>query len=256
MPPIVVPADRNSPEKPPARTEAINLFLGRVASRWLTPRLLGMGVTANLATTTWGTLGVLNSFVIYLVISGHIELLPLVPLFYLGVLVFDCVDGDVARALGTDDPIGGKLLDGIWHKATEYSLLVAYASALDLPQWQGWILPLGLFLVAGEGMYTFAYERRLLVLRVHAKSTERATEMSSDDLFVHGERWSNFSPKRKLNALRGLVQYKSVYFMIVLAYISNTLLFAGLVVLAAYKHYDWARLVVRTIRRPPPRANS
>jgi phosphatidylglycerophosphate synthase len=234
------------------KTETLSLYFGRVASRWLTPRLKRLGATANMATTTWGLLGLSNSVVIYLVIRGRLELMPLVPLLYLGVLAFDCVDGDLARALGTANPTGGKLLDGIWHKAIEYSLLVAYVSALDSPRWQGWLLPLGLILVAGEGMYTYAFERRLLMLRVYAKSAEPALEETSDDLFVHGERWGDLSAKRKTKALLGLVQYKSAYFMMLLALLSPLLLFAGLVTLTAYKHYSWIRLVVRTVRRPIP----
>lgn len=231
--------------------DGVSVFFGRMLSKHATPLFLTLGISANLATAIWGLLGLANSYLIYLVLRGQFVLLPVVlALFYL-VVVIDCVDGEIARARKTSSPIGGKLLDGIWHKMTEYSLLAAYVGALTGTRWDVWTLPVGLTLMAGEAMHTYVYERRLLVIRVHAQSKESISGVTPDDIYFRGERWRDFSWKRKRNALIGLIQYKSAYFMMALAFVSVHALFAGVLILTAYKHFDWIRLVTRTVMRPP-----
>ena len=56
---------------------------------------------------------------------------------------------------------------------------------------------------------------------------------------------------KKLKAFKGLILYKSVYFMIAISFLSSTLLFWGVVLLAAYKHYAWMKLLLRTVNHPP-----
>jgi phosphatidylglycerophosphate synthase len=213
---------------------------------------LWLRISANWATAIWGLLSVANSYLIYVaLVQGWWLLSAAVVAVYYLALVIDCVDGEIARARGTASPIGGKLLDGIWHKATEYSLLVAYAFGATGSRWGSWALPIGLALMAGEAMHTYAYERRLLVIRVHAQSKESISGVSSDDVYRREERWSDFSAKRKMNALRGLIQYKSAYFMVALAAVSHDALFAGVAVLTIYKHYDWIALITNTVVHPP-----
>ena len=226
-----------------------------MGSRHLTPIFIRIGTSGNQVTALWGLVSLANSYVIYQVLTGRFELAPVVPFLFYVVLVLDCVDGEVARALKTASPIGGKLLDGIWHKMTEYSLLAAYVAGLSGTRWDEWTLSLGLTLMAGEAMHTYAYERRLLIIRVHAKSRESITPRTVDDLFRHGEGWRDFSSTRRRKAIIGLVQYKSVYFMIALALVSVDALFAGVVLLAVYKHFDWIRLITRTVNRPPQLAS-
>ena len=232
-------------------TDAVSVYFARRVSKHITPILLAMGLSANGATALWGLISLVNSFVIYLTICGAYFLLPLVFALYFLVLVIDCVDGEIARYRQTASPIGGKLLDGVWHKATEYSLLMAYTAGAHY--WTGnlALMPIGLVLLAGEAMYTFVYERRLTVIRVYAKSTEYINPVTEDDFYRKAEAWSDFSRARKLRAFKGLVFYKSVYFMIALSFISPTLLLWGVVVLAAYKHYAWIKLLVRTVNHPP-----
>ena len=88
------------------------------------------GISANQATAVWGLLSLANSYVIYLAIVGKVLLVAVVFALYFVVVVIDCVDGEIARYRNTASPIGGKLLDGVWHKATEFSLLVAYVAGV------------------------------------------------------------------------------------------------------------------------------
>ena len=113
------------------------------------------------------------------------------------------------------------------------------------------LLGVGLILLAGEAMYTFVYERRLTVIRVFAKSSEYIMPVTADDFFDADERWRDFSRRRKLNAFKGLVLYKSVYFMIALSALSLEALLAGFVVLTLFKHYAWMKLLNQTVRHPP-----
>ena len=231
--------------------DAASVYFGRQASRYFTPFFIRAGLSANQATAVWGLLSLLNSFLIYWAIVGHYWAIPAVATVYYLVLVIDCVDGEVARYRGTSSPIGGKLLDGTWHKATEYSLLIAYALAAVQRTGEMWLLTLALVLVAGEGMYTFVYERRLTVIRVFAKSSEYITPTSVEDFYERGERWSELPRSKKIKALRGLVLYKSAYFMIAISLISAEALVAGLVLLTAFKHYTWMKLLLRTVNKPP-----
>jgi phosphatidylglycerophosphate synthase len=247
MPP---PLTSNEPVLVPDPDD-ITLYFGRMLSRHLTPGFLALGVSANGATAVWGVLGLANCYVIYRTLRGQFALIPVVFLLFYLALVVDCVDGEVARARKTASPIGGKLLDGLWHKLTEFGLLAAYSFGLVASAWSNWALPLGLMLMAGEGMNAYVYERRLLILRVHARSKESASGRTKDDSYSRGERWKDFSGARRRNAVLGLVQYKSAYFMIALAMVSVHALFGGVVLLSVYKHFDWIRLTLRTVNRPP-----
>jgi phosphatidylglycerophosphate synthase len=231
--------------------EAVTVYFARKVSRHVTPMVLKLGVSANLVTALWGLVSLVTSYIIYLTIAGRPVLLLLIPVLYFIVVVLDCVDGEVARFRHTASPIGGKLLDGVWHKATEYSLLAAYVAAAYHWTNNPLLFPIGLALMAGEAMHAYVYERRLLIIRLYAKSSEYIDSTGADDLYAKDEPWTDFSLRKKLNAFKGLILYKSVYFMIALSWLSANVLFAGVIVLTAYKHYAWLRLLIRTVIHPP-----
>jgi phosphatidylglycerophosphate synthase len=231
--------------------ESISVYFARKVSRHVTPAFLWLRISANQVTALWGLVSLATSYVIYLTIVGHYLLLPAIPALYFVVVVLDCVDGEIARFRHTASPIGGKLLDGVWHKATEYSLLAVYVAAAYYWTHSRFLFPIGLALMAGEAMYTYVYERRLLVIRLYAKSSEYIDSATADDLYGKDEDWRDFSVRKKFNAFKGLIQYKSVYFMIALSWFSASVLFAGIILLTAYKHYAWLKLLVRTVIRPP-----
>jgi phosphatidylglycerophosphate synthase len=236
--------------------DAVSVYFARKVSRHLTPLFLALRISANGATAVWGLLSLFNSFVIYEAIKGSYALVPAICVIYFLVVVVDCVDGEIARYRGTASPIGGKLLDGVWHKATEYSLLMAYTAAVY--SWTGypWLAQVGMVLLAGEAMHTYVYERRLTVIRIFAKSTEYINPTSPNDLYRKDEAWRDFPRRKQLNAFKGLIQYKSVYFMIALSAVSTQALVAGLLVLTAYKHFAWIKLLVRAVMRPPTMASN
>jgi phosphatidylglycerophosphate synthase len=212
------------------------------------------GALANAAVGESGDRGLVslaNTYAIYLTLTGAYALVPVVFAVFFVVVVVDCVDGEIARYRLTANPIGGKLLDGAWHKATEYGLLVAYATAAYAATGDLLVMPLGLLLVSGEGMYTYVYERRLTVIRVYAKSSEYINPTADTDLYRRDERWRDFSFKKKLNAFKGLILYKSVYFMILLSAVSATALLYGVVLLMIYKHYAWIKMLSGTVNHPP-----
>jgi phosphatidylglycerophosphate synthase len=233
------------------KQDAVSVYFARKVSPRITPVFLKLGISANQATAVWGLLSLATSYVIYLAIAGHYALVPVIFALYFVVVVIDCVDGEVARYRNTASPIGGKLLDGVWHKATEYSLLATYVAGAYFWTHSPFLLPIGLILLSGEAMYTYVYERRLLVIRVFAKSAEYINPTTQNDLYRKDERWRDFPLRKKLNAFKGLIQYKSVYFMIALSVLSPEALLAGLAVLTVYKHVAWIRLVMRTLNRPP-----
>jgi phosphatidylglycerophosphate synthase len=226
--------------------DVLAAFWPRKLSRQVTALLLKTPITANQTTVLWGALSAMNSYVVYRVIVGDLVLLPVIPLVYIVTYVLDCVDGEIARARNQANPVGGKLLDGVCHRTTEYSLLAAYvlgaARLVDSP----WVLAIGLLLISGEAMYTYAYERRLTTLRVNIGFTGLVASTTAN-MYERGERWRDLSWRRRVATFKGQVHYKSIYAVILVAYISGVALVAGLALLALYKHASWIRLIVRTL---------
>lgn len=236
----------------------IGVYFARKVSGYVTAGLLPLGISANQATILWGFCSVANSYVIYrtMVDGGGILSVLLVCGLYFLAEVLDCSDGEIARCRQTSSPVGGKLLDGVCHKATEYSLLVAYVAGASPRVPDAVLLPLGLALLAGEAMYNYCFERRLLVIRLHAKVQSYISPTTSNDVYRSDERWRDFPVRKKINALTGLVQYKSVYFVIALSSISSGALLGGLTLLTIYKHIAWVKLLATTLARPPELARA
>jgi phosphatidylglycerophosphate synthase len=228
------------------KRDILAAFWHRRVSPYVTALLLKTPITPNQTTVLWGLLSVSTSGLVYYVLLGHYMLLPLVALVYIFAEVLDCVDGEIARVRQMSNPIAGKILDGICHRATEYSLLAAAVCAVFELTGSWWSVPVGLVLLSGEAMYTYAYERRLTALRVDARFTGLVA-LTESSMYERGERWRDLSPKRKLMTIKGLVHYKSIYAFAALSYVSGLALLVGLTLLAVYKHVVWIRLVARTI---------
>lgn len=197
----------------------------------------------------WGLLSVSSSYFIYLAIIGQPFAIAVTFTLYYVAKVLDHVDGNLARYLDRMNPVAGKILDGIFHRLTEYSILIAFTFGTFEKTGQALVIPLGFALLLGEAMQTYCFERRLLVIRLHAKPNSDPVESKRWDVRTEG--WTAFSLKEKIKAFEGLLAYKTVYFMIALSYISNQLLIAGLVLLTIYKHFSWLKLITRLCLHPP-----
>jgi phosphatidylglycerophosphate synthase len=226
--------------------DVLAAFWARKVSCHVTALFTKTPITPNQTTILWGVISAMNSYVVYRVIVGDYWLLPVIPLVYMLTYVLDCVDGEIARVRDMANPIGGKLLDGICHRTTEYSLLAAYVCAAAQLSPSPWVLPIGLLLVSGEAMYTYAYERRLSTMRIGIGFTGLLAS-TSDNMYERGERWRDLSVRRKIATFKGQVHYKSIYAVIALSYVSGLALLIGLGVFAAYKHVLWMRLIARTL---------
>jgi phosphatidylglycerophosphate synthase len=226
--------------------DVLAAFWARKVSRHMTALLLKTPITPNQTTVLWGAISAMNSYVVYRVLIGDLVLLPVIPLVYVLTYVLDCVDGEIARARKMANPVGGKLLDGVCHRTTEYSLLAAYVCAAAQLVTSSWVLPIGLLLLSGEAMYTYAYERRLSTLRISIGFTGLLAS-TSENMYERGERWRDLSWRRRIATVKGQVHYKSIYAVIAVTYISSVALITGLAMLAVYKHMSWIRLIVRTL---------
>ena len=143
----------------------------------MTPVFLTLRISANQVTAVWGLVSLATAIVIYLTIVGRYLLDPrdsrVVLRWSSSSTAWMEKSHDIRH---TASPIGGKLLDGVWHKATEYSLLAAYVAAAYYWTNSRFLFPIGLALMAGEAMYTYVYERRLLVIRLYAKSSDTSIQ--------------------------------------------------------------------------------
>lgn len=227
------------------KSEMLAAFWPRKISRHITRVLVRTPITPNQTTILWGVLSVLNSYTVYVALTGGWSVIPLIPVIYQFCFVLDCVDGEIARFKSLSNPIGGKLLDGICHRATEFALLATFgiAAYAKSPSWLA--VAVGFLLVTGDAMYVFAYERRLSTLRQsgfkgHIRKTAEGT-------YSRGTRWSALSRRQQALTISGLFHYKSVYAVIALAYLPPDVFVAGLGAVGVYKHWKWLRLVQRTL---------
>jgi phosphatidylglycerophosphate synthase len=226
--------------------EMLAAFWPRKVSRYITRVFVKTPITPNQTTVLWGILSVLNSYTVYLALTGTWWAIPLVPVIYQFCFILDCVDGEVARYKKMTNPIGGKLLDGVCHRATEFALLATFAAAAYTASGSWLVLPIGMVLLTGDAMYVFVYERRLTALRVQAgfKGQMRRTAAG---VYQRGNRWRDLTSRQQLQTLTGLFHYKSVYAVIALSYLPAWWFLAGLVALALYKHWKWILLVRDTL---------
>jgi phosphatidylglycerophosphate synthase len=222
-------------------------FFPRKVSPWLTAWLLRTGATPHQVTVLWGVVSVATSGLVYLALTGRWWLVGLVFLSFVLAFTLDCCDGEIARFRGLSDPVGGKLLDGICHRATEYALLCVYCLAAARLTGHPSVLAVALVLLSGEAMLTFAYERRLSTLRVHL-GYQGQIQRSAVTSYERGQRWRDLTPRQRVATVTGLIHYKSVYAMTALTWISGEALLGGLAVLAVWKHVSWLHLVWRTMK--------
>jgi phosphatidylglycerophosphate synthase len=219
------------------------------ASPYLTTALIRLGLSANATTVLWGTLNVGTAVLVYLAICGRVLLAPVILMMFAFSEILDNSDGEIARYTGTSSPIGGKLLDGIAHKATEFALAAAYACGAAAITRSPLALPIGVALLTGEGLLTYCYERRLLILRLHMRSVQRAGLRTSEaHTYVQGTHWLDLPLADRLRTITGLISYKSVYAAILIAALSPTAFLWALAALAIHKHTTSVRLVARTVR--------
>jgi phosphatidylglycerophosphate synthase len=226
----------------------LEAFWPRKVSPYLTRVLVKTPITPNQTTILWGVISVLNSYTVYRALTGDWIALLLVPVIYQFAFVLDCVDGEIARFKNMANPVGGKLLDGICHRATEFALLAAFAVAA-FTKGDSWLtLPVAIFLITGDAMYLFAYERRVSALRVQV-GFKGQIRLTPAGVYRRGVQWRELTRKQQLRTITGLFHYKSVYAVIALSYLPHQVFLAGLAALALYKHAKWVLLVRRTLRQ-------
>jgi phosphatidylglycerophosphate synthase len=227
----------------------VDWFLLLRFSPYFAAPLIRLGFSANAVTILWGAINVAGAFVVYRAILGDVWLVPVVALLFVVSEILDTSDGEIARFKKTASPIGGKLLDGVAHKATEFSLIVGYVCGAAAITGSPAALPIGVALLAGEAMLTYCYERRLLIIRVHLQSSEKiGGGRPRGGTYEAGTPWLELSSRDKVKSVAGLFSYKFAYLAIALAWWQPALFLWALAALAAYKHASWCRLILSTLR--------
>jgi len=231
--------------------DLLTVFWDRRLSPRITRLFVRAGITPNQATLLWGAISIANSYTVYRAMTGEYWLVPVVWAMYMVCSVIDCVDGEVARATDRVNPVAGKLLDGVCHRATEYSLVGAFGVAGWTLTGSEWMLPITVLLLTGDAMQSYVYERRVTILRVQQRLTG-ALQHGPRDVYSWGTAWRSLTPRQKLATLTGTFHYKSVYPVIAVAYVSPLILAIGLALLSLYKHGVWVRLLTRTVAQTEP----
>ena len=226
--------------------ERLAAFWPRKVSKHITRVLVKTPMTANQATILWGIISVANSYTVFLALTGNWFAIPLIPLIYYFCVILDSVDGEIARYKNIVNPVAGKLLDGLCHRATEFSLLAAYIAAAYVKVDSPYVLLVGVALLTGDAMYIYVYERRLTMLRLQV-GFKGHVKLSNATVYQRGTPWRGLTRQQQIRTVTGLFNYKSVYAVVALSFLPPMIFLAGLGAIAAYKHWKWVRLMQRAL---------
>lgn len=232
-------------------TSDITSLARRKVSIYISYVFIKLGFSAESVCVGWGIIHVLNSFLLYKSISGVLYLIPVFLVISIFADILDVVDGEIARYRNTINPITGKLLDGIGHRMTEYSMLIAFSYGIyERTNWHSSLI-IGFIAIFGEAMFTYCNERRILVIRlyakkeVHKKMSAKVKRVPVDSSFF------DFTFPQKIEFIRGLFIYRSVYIVLFFSIISAKILFVSFVVLAFYKNFSWVKMMYALVKNPP-----
>mgnify|MGYP001363477512 CR=1 FL=1 len=145
--------------KAPVRDEVLDAAVFRPAGRWIASVLGPKGVTANQVTLVTGALGIITG-----ILYGLPSPWPIWGgLLFVGVMILDCVDGELARRYGGGG-WRGRIYDGIADGVTAFSVLVGMICYLGRQgvsiagyslgplQWFVFFLPLGATFIWHSGV--------------------------------------------------------------------------------------------------------
>jgi hypothetical protein len=177
--------------------DIIAAFFPRIVSPHVTALALRLGLSGNQLSVLWGIVNVAGSIAAFEAIVGRYELVLLVFASQVLAHVLDCSDGEVARLRGSASPIGGKLIDGVCHKATEVladhrlrrrgvSLHCRRRSSC------GWDWRCSRV----RRCAPTARSVRILVIRVHAQPQKYITPVGPDDVYAAGDSGGRFHRAR------------------------------------------------------------
>jgi hypothetical protein len=110
-----------------------------------------------------------------------------IPLIYLFCIVLDSVDGEIAGTRTWSTRSAGSSRR-VCHRATEFSLLMAYAAAAPTCSTESPLaVAVALLLMTGDGMHIYVYERGSLALR-NQMGFKGHVRFSADRVYKRGTR--------------------------------------------------------------------
>lgn len=232
-------------------TTPLGSYLHRKVSPYFTNILIKAGLNPEPVCLSWGLINVLNSYFIYRALLGEYLFIPIFLAIHIFTEILDVVDGEIARYRNRINPISGKLFDGIGHRMTEYSILIAFIFGVYHRTGSEFCLFIGLFAFFGEAMYTYCNERKLLVVRLYAK--EEAHERMSTNIkrYPVNSKWSSFRVSEKIDCIKGLFVFRQVYFMVTLSFCTSIIITIGFVILAIHKNISWLKIIYKLLNNPP-----
>lgn len=232
-------------------TSDLPSILRRKVSIYISYVLIKLGFKAEHVCIGWGLIHVANSYLLYKSITGLYYLIPVYIFIQIFADILDVVDGEIARYRNSINPITGKLLDGIGHRMTEYSILIAFSYGILERTGLSYSLLIGFVAVFGEAMFTYCTERKVIVIRLYAEDEVHKKITAETKRYPVNMKFSQFTWEQRFEAVKGLFIYRSVYLIILLAYLHNSILILGFTLLAIYKNYCWIKLMRSLIYNPP-----
>ena len=197
-------------------TPLVTFFLRKI-SKYFTYIFIKLGFNPEPICLSWGIINVINGFFIYKAIIGELIFIPVFFLVHLLTRTLDVVDGDIARYRNRINPISGKLLDGIGHRMTEYSILIAFTFGIYHKTHNELCLLIGFITFFGEAMERYCRERKLLVVRLYAKKEVHQKMSSKTKRYPIDASFFSLTFKEQIECLKGLFLYRQVYFIIILS---------------------------------------
>jgi len=168
-----------------------------------------------------------------------------VPFLIYLFLILDCVDGEIARARGTANPITGKVVDVLCHEIFDDAVVIAVTLGIYFRIENNLLLIIGLLLFFGKSISRRLEDIIIRVIRLHAKGKV----LENKEVVP-----KNHTKKIKLNFVLdfgyGYIPYKGIFLIIICSLLGDFILFYAFVFWAVWFNIKWLYKTKKFFRDP------
>ncbi|MEW6607152.1 MAG: CDP-alcohol phosphatidyltransferase family protein [bacterium] len=171
-----------------------------------------------------------------------------VPFFIYLYLILDCVDGEVARAKGTANPITGKVVDVLCHEIFDDAVIVAVTLGIYFRIENELALIIGLFLFFGKSISRRLEDIIIRVIRLHAQDKVREEDIVNVSTnhkikrLIHYILPSNFE--------HGYIPYKGIFLIMICSLFGDLMLLGAFALWAFWFNLKWVYKTCKFFKAP------
>lgn len=220
--------------------------LCQVFSIYITKLFLYTKISANQVSFLFCIVSLLAALLIMIgIVTNNWKYFIGVPFLIYLYLILDCVDGEIARARGTANPITGKVVDVLCHEIFNNAIIVAVTIGIYFRIGNNLPLIIGIFLFFGKSISRRLEDIIIRVIRLHAK--DKIPQDTIKDKNHNGVISKNYkinsSKKIRLNFLHdfgyGYIPYKGVFLIIICSLLGDFILLYAFIFWAFWFNLKW-----------------